>query len=148
VEEASLGLFRDRYRRTFSLVRPARRACSILLVLTALACGDYSVELPNEYELVRFNAFESGIVMPDGTLVVEPTIDEYAVVGDMVLGHAEIPRSLPNQEAPLRTVSGYFFLDTATGQLRDGLERTAWVSELEGKGITDLPELAAPSRFD
>jgi hypothetical protein len=87
-------------------------------------------------------------VLDNGEMLIEPTIAEYAIAGALVIGRAEIPKSLSNQEPPLRELPGYFVVDTGSGWFRDGLERAQWLAELRARGLSEVPDLSPPSRFD
>jgi hypothetical protein len=117
------------------------------LALSMLACGaGWRISLPNHYQLVYANAYEVAIAGPDNAIVVYPSIVEYAVIGDLVTGRADIPRTFPGQPAPQRRASGYFLLNTATGAISDGLSIPQWHAELRRAGIEDEPDLERPSR--
>lgn len=123
--------------------------CFLLIAMSWIACsGDYAIELPNGYELVRFNGLETGIVAPGGRLVINPTVREYAVLGDLVVGNADVPERLEGQPAPFRTAAGYFVLNTDSGEIADGLTDEAWRAKLAELGIGDEPKLNRPTPFD
>jgi hypothetical protein len=112
-----------------------------------LACGGgWRTSLPNHYQLVYANAYEVAIARPESSIVVYPSIVEYAVIGDIVTGRADIPRTFPGQPAPQRRASGYFLLNTATGVVSDGLSMPEWHAELRRAGIEDEPDLERPRR--
>lgn len=46
------------------------------------------------------------------------------------------------------SVPGYFIVNTATHDVRVGLEKQVWLDTLLALGISDEPRLETPSRFD
>jgi len=65
------------------------------LLISTLACSDWSVDLPNGYSLTSFRPGLVDIVEP-GTrrVVVLPHVAEFAVVRDLVVGHAIVAEPL------------------------------------------------------
>jgi hypothetical protein len=103
----------------------------LLLLLAAyhlIGCsGDYAIQLPNGFELVRANEHEISISRPDGLVVVPGKIEKYAVIGKWVTGFAQFA-DWPND--PARNTEGvqrgYFTVDTETGNVRLGLTKVQW----------------------
>ena len=122
-----------------------------ICLLTA-ACGDYAVPLPGGYELVRVGAGEVLLSEPRRGVVVDINIDGYGVHGPIVVGHVSKPARPAEQRLPLgfkdESRPGYFIADTRTGDIKQGLDRQAWLSALGALGITKEPTLKKPSRFD
>ena len=117
------------------------------LALTLLSgCGDYQIDLPNGYRLVRTNASSIQIFSPptvkrlgDHTgIVVPPKIVAIACVGDVVCGIVE---SSPDSENAALTVPGYFVLDTRTGDVTLGLNKEKQLEQLKKLGVTETPSL-------
>jgi hypothetical protein len=110
------------------------------------ACsGDYSVRLPGGYALTRVHAKAVVIHHPEKGIVVDADIDGYKVLGDIVVG-----RVIMAERAPDNAYSkpGYFFLITKTHEVKQGLDKKAWLESLQKIGISDEPNLGKPSPFD
>jgi hypothetical protein len=121
----------------------------LVTALRSLACSDYSIDLPQGYQLVQTNADEVVISKPNQEIIVGPTIDGYSVVNLLVMGHTSIPRNpLNNPEAKSLSKPGYFLVNTSAHHVAQGLEKGAWLQLLRDNGIPREPILHAPSRFD
>jgi len=121
------------------------RLLGLALALVLSGCGDYRVPLPNGYELVRVYAGAILIADPTKALVVNANIDGYTVLGDLIVGHVALAELSPEREM---SVPGYFIVNTATHEVKVGLEKQAWLDALLALGISDKPRLGTPSRFD
>jgi hypothetical protein len=128
-----------------NLTRLIRISAAIVVISSMQACGDYSVRLPGGYVLSRVYAGAVLINHPEKGIVVDANIDGYRVVGDQVVGHVTAADLPPEKE---HSKPGYFFLNTKTHEVRQGLDKKAWLESLESKGIRDEPTLSKPSRFD
>lgn len=121
----------------------------MLIAITALVgCWDYSTKLPNGYRLVRLNSNEIAVVLPNNGILIDPDVREYSIVGDVIVGFAGVPKSLPQQPAPPRKEAGYFIVNTESGEMWDSLPKEAWLERLRLLGIQGEPELKRPSPFD
>lgn len=114
-----------------------------LLMPFISACGDYSIVLPNSYQLVRITGYEVAIVDSTRHFVVEPNIDKYAVSGNFVIGHV----SLPEHGRPTDSVPGYFILDTSNKSVKLGLTKEQWTELISKENIQEF-KLINPSRFN
>ena len=72
---------------------------AVLLTLAVLAGCDYSINLPNGFEFVRLDAAEGVIAFPDKRIAIDPDVQTYAVVNEVITGFADIPerRMVPEQ---------------------------------------------------
>lgn len=126
-------------------------ACGVLAAVFLCACGmyDYTIALPNGYRLVRLNADEVALVGPQGSISsasIDPTVDGYAVVGALVIGHASPPpdSSHARVRAP-RKDPEFFIIDTRKETAWASGNREKWVASLRERGIADVPQLRQPS---
>ena len=117
----------------------------VFLLLGVTACGDYSVSLPNGYTLVSVYSGAILINHPHEGIAVEANIVGYQVIGDLVVGHSIEAELLPEKDL---SKPGYFILDTRTHKVIQALDRTTWLSNLKRLGISEVPALKKPSRFD
>lgn len=127
-------------------------ASVVVFPFLLLLCGcflhpDYSIALPNGYELARIWKGAHTIANERNFLVVGLSIQKYAVVDSVVTGYVSDENMADVPEA-LRGKVGYFVLDTATGNLEDGLSEDKWRETLKSHGIMSPPPLKAPSRKD
>lgn len=113
-----------------------------------LGCGGYSIDLPNEYRLIRSSAYRAAIADPQNTIVVHPNVVAYAVIGDVVVGRGEVPEVIEGQPDPHRRGPGYFVIDTSTRAVADDLSSEEWIAELKKHGIERAPDLKTPTAFD
>ena len=120
----------------------------MVLLFCLSACGDYSIRLPGGYSLVRVY---SGAVLIAGDhtrgVVIDPNVEGYAVLGDLVVGRVNTPGNLTDEDMSA-SVPGYFILNTKAHTVRKGLVRQTWLDSLKELGITAEPRLSNPSRFD
>jgi hypothetical protein len=114
------------------------------LISVAVACGDYSIQLPGGYRLSQVYAGAVHIVRPDQGIAVHSHVDRYAVVGHLVVGH--VTRAEHEMERSLSR-PGYFILDTKTGTVKEEVDLESWLRDLRRLGVADEPALSAPSRF-
>ena len=111
------------------------------LMICLIGCGDYAIELPNGYSLVRVSADPLVLANPSRQVVVAPSGTHYAVQGDLVVGAVS-----PHAEgSPPATPAGYFLIDTAEGSVMAGLTQQQLISELRRRNV-DLPRLREPRR--
>lgn len=101
---------------------------------------DYSIPLPGCYELVSIYSGAVVLCGPDHVCISEPTVDGYAVYGDVILVHASA-----NQD--FHTHVGYFVVDTKTGKKLTDLNERDYLAALRGYGIKRAPLLHRPSRW-
>jgi len=118
---------------------------ALIVVLSISACGDYSVRLPGGYTLIRVYAGAVLINHPAKTEWIKANIDGYKVLNELVVGHVIIAEHSPEREM---SKPGYFILNTKTHEMKQGLDKKAWLGSLQALGITDEPILSKPSRFD
>jgi hypothetical protein len=119
-----------------------------MIIIAALFAGggDYSVQLPNGYELIRTNASTVMIWSPRGMdrhCVVPPKIVLIGRKGHLVFGLVERdPASDPGYDP----TEGFFVLNTENGAASLGLTKDEWVVSLRKLGVPDEPLLRRPSR--
>jgi len=102
-----------------------------------MSCNtDYEIPLPNGYILARISPGEFVIVAPDRRhIVVGPTVDEYAVMGDVVVGHVRASNGKQS----------YFIIDSRNVKVDDGLSREDWIRKLAMYRISGV-HLGLPHR--
>jgi hypothetical protein len=117
----------------------------LLIAQWRLFGGDYEIELPNGYRLVR--VYGSTICLDKGIdQLLAPTVDGYRVHGDIVVGHVSWDEHYSRNVSP--SVPGFFLVDTKKGTLFQGLSEEEWLKVLKKHGITGSPQLRRPSRWD
>lgn len=118
------------------------------------ACGDYRVELPNGYYLVRTSATSILMVTTGRTgknvIVIDPHISRYRVLdgekGHIIVGYVK-PTNI-GLKYTITTIGGYFVLNAKTRDLRQGLSKEEWRAALRQHGVRAEPKMKKPSRFD
>lgn len=119
------------------------RSGAIAVVVIFALCLLYTfvtldrVGLPGGYELSIANSNAIAVGNADDLIVIGPHVDRYRVVGDLVVGHVSTPRW--HQYPPEPT--GYFVLDTRSGQVSKGLTMSGLASTLKTFGIAEQPTL-------
>lgn len=113
-------------------------AASVLLAIMSWR-RDFRIPLPKGYELFQYSGNEVGLHDAKGNAVLNPIIDSYAVVGDLVIGHVTKARS------GWGSVPGYFIVDTHTGAFKSGLKKEQWQAVLLKHGVERLPTLKRPT---
>ena len=116
-----------------------------LVVVGTISCGDFSVHLPGGYSLVRVYGQTVLISRPGEGVVIEASIDGYAVVGSLIVGHTKLADHPPESDY---SKPGYFIIDTQTHEAKQGLDKSSWLKALKAAGVSDEPKLHRPSRFD
>jgi hypothetical protein len=101
-----------------------------------LGCGDYEIPLRNGYFIARVSSDTWVIVGPDHNVLVGPSVDQYAIKGDVVAG-----RVRPSDDAAVT----YFVLNTRTGTTINIRDEGAWRRELARQHIQDVV-LVRPAR--
>jgi hypothetical protein len=129
--------------------RPERcsRVASVVIVAAVLVggCGDYSVCLPNGFSMVRVYPGAVHVVRPNHEgIAIFANVDEYAVLGDYVVGHVDPPK---HELERSMSKPGYFILNTSSGDAKDAMDLDAWRAELRRSSLATDPALARPSRF-
>jgi hypothetical protein len=144
------------------------RVVSFGLLLSFLAgCGDYAIDLPNGYRLVRTNSDNILIFEPDtedyrnstaysrrtihdgdrtyhDSVVVPSKIVAIGSKDELVYGIVEIS---PHPEGMEPTEPGYFVLDTHTGDGVLGMGEKAFQEKLKELGIVGTPSLTTNIRW-
>lgn len=120
----------------------------LAVVLSVTGCGDYSVHLPGGYSLVRVYG---GAVLIAGDyirgVVIDPNVDSYEVLEGIIVGHVNTHDHLTAEDKEA-SKPGYFILNTKTHEVKQGLDKKAWLDSLRVLGIASEPSLSKPSRFD
>lgn len=129
-----------------------------LLFLGCFIQGDYQINLPNGYLLVRSNSYDISIFGPEEsshTRVIPPLIVAVGVSEDLVFGKVEDshdPWLLDNdqlardEKAEQEKAWGYFLLNTKTHDVQISLTKEAWLVVLRDNGIQSEPQITKPSR--
>lgn len=136
-------------RRFFVLTVVALSAGAIMVAASLLyyARGDYALQLPNGYELIRTNASTLMIWTPQGAdrqCVVPPKITKVGGSGDVVFGYVQKD---PAADAGYEQVEGFFILNTKSGEVSTGLAKGEWLRALATHAIREDPRLQKPSRW-
>lgn len=118
---------------------------ALMAAFSMSACGDYSIRLPGNYALTRVYAGAVLINHPEKGVVIDANIDGYKVLGDLVVGHVTVAEESPEKEM---SKPGYFIVNTKTHEVKQGLDKKAWLDALQAHGIGNEPNLGKPSRFD
>jgi hypothetical protein len=123
---------------------------SMILISGCGGCTDYSVNLPNGYQLVCTNAPSvyifhettpyGGFKFPD----VPPKIVRLNDIHGIVFGLVEVS---PDSDFGSTKAPGYFILDTEKRKVWLGLSETKWLQILKDYGIAEKPLLVRPSTF-
>jgi hypothetical protein len=115
------------------------------IVVCTISCGDYAIQLPRGYSLVRVYSGTLEISRPDRGMVIPATVDRYAVIGSLIIGHTSLAREEPERDL---SKPGYFIIDTQSDGVKQGLDKNSWLESLRLVGIMSEPKLHSPSRFD
>jgi hypothetical protein len=121
----------------------------LFLLFGVTACSDYAAPLPNGYSLVSVYAGAVVISGPgeEHIGVIGANIERYKVLGELVVGHVNMPEYLSPEEKEV-SKPGYFILDTRTHEVKAGLDKKAWLDSLKVLGISSEPRLSKPSSWD
>lgn len=115
--------------------RLARLLIVALVPFPLVAChSDYVIRLPNGYFLARVTSKENVVAEPGGKAVIGPTVDKYAIKGDVVVGS-----SVRNDDR------SWFILDTRLRQIRN-VSYSEWKNELRTLDLRES-DVVAPSRL-
>lgn len=92
--------------------------------------------LPNGYYLFFANTAEAGLAKEGvnfGAIIAGPHVPELGNSGAVIYG-----RIVPNPDAPPHPdhAPGFFVIDSATDAVKTGLDREAWLAELEARHVT------------
>lgn len=117
----------------------------LMMTFSMSACGDYSIQLPGNYALTRVYAGAVLINHPEKGVVVDANVDAYKVLNGLVIGHVTVAQESPEKEM---SKPGYFIVNTKTHEVKEGLEKKAWLDALQAQGVSSEPSLGKPSRFD
>jgi hypothetical protein len=142
--------------------------CGVLLAISAVSgCAtsrsDFVVALPNGYQIIRDKSAAPMIVKKSGGTVVPGPVARYAVVRDVVVGvvapegeklapalkpatdakPASDAKAASGQPAAAQK-TGYFVLNTRTGELGKDLAESAYTERLKSLNIPTAPELSPP----
>lgn len=139
--------------RQNGLTRLLAAGALLLLSLTAgphASAGPHAVvALPNGYYIDRDRSAHARIVNRRGHVIVAGPLAGYAVYRAVVVGlvgeETQPHNAFANQTPlPESTTSGYFILDTMTGQLEASLDVSAWKAKLAAGQVTTAPAIKAP----
>ncbi len=115
-----------------------------LFVVVALSCSGCSyrgdVQAPNGYS-IECDKGRNCIVASNGptSVIIEPEVDQGAVVNQHLIGHVTKQLPFPGQTAPDFPTNnpGFFIIDTQSGLWVGGLTEADWKRELAQKGIAN-----------
>jgi hypothetical protein len=115
------------------------RACAVIVLcfvgVLAGACGDYEIPLRHGYFVARTSSDEFALVAPDHHVVIGPTIKEFHVYRDIVVGRVYGSEG-----------DEFFIVDMKDGRAERGLAEHEWRKRLEARGIS-APHLSKPNRW-
>jgi hypothetical protein len=134
-----------------------------LAVVSIMGCAtsrtDFVVALPNGYQIVRGKSAEPMIVKKSGGTVLPGPVTAYTVVRDVVVGivqpaasgkptaaskPASDAKPAPEEKPTATGKTGYFVLNTRTGELAKDLAESAYTERLKALNIATAPELSPP----
>lgn len=99
------------------------------------------IPLGNGYRLSYHGEWGTKIWGTPDWPVLGPNVELYSVAGDLVIGLVGKPR---RTEQETYGYSGYFILNTRTGNLQQGLEWDRFVRMARSMGVTGGIKLIAP----
>ena len=120
------------------------------MVLFALLYGcshpDYSVALPQGYELVRGNDVDIFITSAAHSIVIDGTIVRYAVVVNRYVVGQQDTTEVKRKEPKGFSVGkgGWFLLDTQTRTVQTELSESDWKEKVIQLSAGKIPELTVP----
>lgn len=110
-------------------------------------CVQSDVAGPNGYSISCDKGRECAVIQyrPDdisvGTVVIQAEVDEYGIVGQYIIGHVVQQNFGPPPPPPpppeQRQTPGFFIFDTLSGNKRTGLDKEAWIRELDRLRISE-----------
>jgi hypothetical protein len=89
--------------------------------------GERDEALPNGYRFVELSR-GNGAITKGTDFAVYPNVAEHRVRGSIITGRRVLAADNTDGSAPFTTGLGYFVLNTATGQLKQGQPPTAYPS--------------------
>lgn len=117
---------------------------ALLMLLMTPGLHDFCIKLPNGYELFRPYVQGNCIVDSESSVVIGEFVDRYRVIKHLVVGHVSPGLSYPGDTEP-QEATGYFILDTKTGNIEKGMTKRKWMSSLKARGILSTPKLWKPN---
>jgi len=116
-------------------MRTALRATAYIQVMMLVACGggDYEIPLRHGYFIARVGEGKFCVVDPERHVIILPSVNEYQVHGDVLIGRV----SQLNSQT-------FFVLDMKTHKLESNLTARQFADEIRKRGIHD-PSLRRPS---
>jgi hypothetical protein len=97
--------------------------------------------LPNGYKMFFASSSEVLLVHKENGVVAGARVDKIGCSGNLIFGLITQRERIEKPEDTL----GYFWLDSATGEITKGMELGAWRDALKAKGVEE-PVLLAPER--
>lgn len=121
----------------------------LIMLILFVKCTpfDYEGRLPNGYEINKVSS--TNIAIARGLTVFRGDINRMNVRGSIVFGRIDklSPEEQRTRTSKFEAPPGYFILDTKTGSFLLGLEKEAWLRQLEKLGISEEPTLRMPTAF-
>ena len=106
----------------------------------AASRADFVVALPNGYQIIRGKNEAPMIVKRKGGTVIPGPVARYTVLRDVVVGI--VGDDKPAAEGAKKT--GYFVINTRTGDIAKDLAEDAYTERLKTLNINSAPELSPP----
>lgn len=103
------------------------------------ACGDYSIKLPNGYELTRISGSKYVISNSEKLILLGASVDKYYISGAYVIGSVSHSDDAPGTR--------FFTLDTERNRVIGDLPKHLWQKELTKIGVQGELKLKRPNRF-
>ena len=106
----------------------------------ATSRADFVVALPNGYQIIRDKNDAPMIIKRSGSKVIPGPVSRYTVIRDVVVGI--VGDDKPPAEGTKPT--GYFLINTRTGEIAKDLTEEAYIERLKALNINSAPELSPP----
>lgn len=106
--------------------------------------GDYSIKLNNGYSIVRLYSEMHVLVDSNQRVIVHANIERFAQNDLIITGYAK--KAYLPQEQSTTDITGYFILLLNNGDLKMGLDKERWHTELEQNNSASLVSLRKPTR--
>ena len=110
-----------------------------LIIFLILACTPKTTPLPNEYAI--FAASKTQMIIIDSKNSGIPR-----VIGDLKEVGSYKEYIFGRMEHSSLGASGFFFLDSSSGQAKTALSEIEWLKELKAVGVPMPPERVNPSK--
>jgi hypothetical protein len=97
---------------------------TLTLLIVLATCAKPEIDLGNGYRFIKTDSVNGSIVDRQNVNVAEPNVVRFEVVGNFVVGE----RKESDLDFPFSRQFGYFYLNRATGEYKEGMSK----AELDG----------------